>query len=95
MTTVYEQPTGIWHALVDGHELRQHCFTRESALVRADVFEQPIHETDIDTTTELWDELADAEEEAAYWDEVRDCCGGRNYWCIHFRQYPPAGASDD
>jgi hypothetical protein len=27
---------------------------------------------------------------AEYWQEVRDCCGGRNYWCVHYRQYPPA-----
>ena len=30
------------------------------------------------------------DDEQAYWDEVWDCCGGRSYWCSHFRQYPPA-----
>jgi hypothetical protein len=48
-----------------------------------------IYETDIDDTSELWDELAQAEEEAAYWDEVRDCCNGAVWGCVHWRQYPP------
>lgn len=42
MTTVYEQPAGIWHVVVNGHELRQHCFTRESALARVTSYAPPL-----------------------------------------------------
>lgn len=29
------------------------------------------------------------DDERAYWDEVRECCGGRSFWCSHYRSYPP------
>jgi len=29
---VYLAPDGLWHIRVDSHELRQHYFTRESAV---------------------------------------------------------------
>jgi hypothetical protein len=35
------------------------------------------------------DELYERSAQEDYWDEVRDCCGGRSFWCVHFRSYPP------
>jgi hypothetical protein len=32
---VYLAPDGLWHVRVDSHELRQHYFTKESAVAAA------------------------------------------------------------
>lgn len=46
-----------------------------------------ITEIDVDSDG-IWP--IEEESEKDFWDEVRDCCGGRNYWCgPHWRRYPP------
>jgi len=40
MNTIYQTPDTLWHVRIDGHELRQHYFTREAALVRLAISQQ-------------------------------------------------------
>jgi hypothetical protein len=35
------------------------------------------------------DELQEPAADWDYWQEVRDCCGGRAWDCIHWGSYPP------
>lgn len=59
-----------------------------------------ITELDIETDG-LWTEedILEAEEyeqaQKEYWDEVRECCGGTDKWCGHWRSYPPPIERDD
>lgn len=51
-----------------------------------------ITETDIAETEPTVDELVfgeDFEHERDYWAEVRECCGGTDPTCGHYRHYPP------
>jgi hypothetical protein len=54
-----------------------------------------VTESDIDEADDLRAEDDAADREAEYWQEVRDCCGGRNFWCSHYRQYPPTLYRED
>lgn len=53
-----------------------------------------VTEHDVETDG-LWTEedILEAEEyeqaQKEYWDEVRECCGGTDFWCGHYRKYPP------
>lgn len=49
--------------------------------------------TELDVTNGLYlsdEELDDLRDDWEYWDEIRECCGGRVRDCSHWRQYPPA-----
>lgn len=32
-------------------------------------------------------ELAAADDDEETRREIEDCCGGRNFWCVHYRRY--------
>lgn len=59
--------------------------------------QETITETDIQTDGLYLsdEELEEEAEDWAFWEEVRECCGGRDWMCGHFRAYPPPMERDD
>ena len=55
----------------------------------AQVPAQLITEADIDWAAEIAEADEAARADWDYFEEVRSCCGGRSWACIHYRSYPP------
>src|SRR6516164_1008502 len=51
--------------------------------------EPPITEADIDWAAEIAEADEAARADWDYFEEIRSCCGGRSWACIHYRSYPP------
>ena len=50
---------------------------------------QAITQADIDWAAEIAEADEAARADWDYFEEVRSCCGGRSWACIHYRSYPP------
>ena len=61
----------------------------DSAQVSEDEAPQLITEADIDWAAEIAEADEAARADWDYFEEVRSCCGGRSWACIHYRSYPP------
>jgi hypothetical protein len=72
---------------VDGEFLCARCARRADG----EAPQQLITEADVidPITVTGWLELEAERLDWEYWEDVRSCCGGRSWSCIHWGSYPP------
>lgn len=59
-------------------------------ITEADIaWDEPLSAAELDDLEEDW------REESRYWAEVRECCGGTDWDCAHYRHYPPPVGWDE